>query len=321
MSKVALDFAPAFVGQQLRPLLPAGVDFDALQAQTDTELARCAHDADVLVSTRTHIDAHTLRLVPAVRFIQQLGIGYENLDLPAIGAAGIVAANNAGFCATTVAEHTIMLMLVLLHRFVDAHTATRSGAFPMFAFIAANQIHLRELGDETVGLVGLGNIGQAVAQRLVGFGTRVLYYARNRADEAIEARLGVRYTDLDELLASASIVSLHLPSSAETRHIMGAAQLARMRPTAFLINTSRGDLIDQAALRQAIVAGQLAGAGLDVVEDEPDELNPFADLPQVVVTPHSAGISQTSAPRALERAAANIGRFLRGEAVFNVVTG
>jgi len=130
----------------------------------------------------------------------------------------------------------------------------------------------------------------------------------------------VRYTELDELLASGSIVSLHVPSSAETRHMIGATQLARMQPTAFLVNTSRGDLIDATALREAIIDGRLAGAGLDVVEDEPREVNPFADLSEVIVTPHIAGISVTSAPRAMERAAANIGRFLRGEPIFNVVT-
>ena len=134
-------------------------------------------------------------------------------------------------------------------------------------------------------------------------------------------RACVRYTELDELLASGSIVSLHVPSSAETRHMIGATQLVRMQQTAFLINTPRGDLIDEAALREAFIGGRLAGAGLDVVEDEPKEINPFFDLPQVIVTPHMAGISVTSAPRAIERAAANIGRFLRGEPVFNVVTG
>jgi phosphoglycerate dehydrogenase-like enzyme len=320
MPKVALDFAPAFVGEQLRPLLPGGVDFDAMQAQTDEELARCAHNADVLISTRTPINARTLRLIPGVRFIQHAAIGYDNLDLTAVRVAGIAVANNAGFCATSVAEHTLMLMLLLLHRFMEAEDATRSGGFPMYAFLAANRTHLRELGDQTVGLVGLGNMGKAVAERLIAFGTRVLYHARHRADDATEARLGVRYAQFDDLLASASIVSLHLPSSPETRHMIGARQLAQMQPRAFLINTSRGDLIDEAALREAIIGGGLAGAGLDVVEDEPKEVNPFADLPQVIVTPHIAGISETSAPRAIERAAANVGRFLRGQPVLNVVT-
>ena len=115
------------------------------------------------------------------------------------------------------------------------------------AFLGPNQAHVRELGDETVGLIGFGTIGRAVAERLVGFGTRVLYYAHTSPMRSIEVRLGVRYTPLDELLDIATIVSLHMPFTAETRHVIGATQLKRMQPTAFLINTSRGDLIDEAA--------------------------------------------------------------------------
>jgi len=184
-----------------------------------------------------------------------------------------------------------------------------------------NQPHLRELGDETVGLIGLGNIGRAVAERLKGFKIRVLYFARHRADQATEAQLDVEYAPFNDLLADASIVSLHVPSSAETRHLIGPTELALMQPNSFLINTSRGDLVDQAALRRALQDGRLAGAGLDVLEDEVSEINPFADLPQVVVTPHSAGVSRTSVPRALRLAAANIDRFLCGEPVANLVTG
>jgi len=243
-----------------------------------------------------------------------------DLDVDAIRAAGIPAANNPGFNSSSVAEHTIMLMLVVLHRFVAAHAATRSGGFPTPGFVLANQPHLRELGDETVGLIGLGSIGRAVAERLQGFKTRVLYFARHRADQATEAQLGVEYTAFNDLLADASIVSLHVPSSAETRHLIGPTQLALMQPNSFLINTSRGDLVDEAALRRALQDGRLAGAALDVLEDEVSETNPFADLPQVVVTPHSAGISRTSMPRALRLAAANIDRFLCGEPVVNLVT-
>ena len=213
-----------------------------------------------------------------------------------------------------------MLMLVVLHRFVAAHDATCSGGFPTPAFVLANQAHLRELGDETVGLIGLGNIGRAVAERLKGFKTRVLHFARHRADQATEAQLGVKYTPFNDLLAVASIVSLHAPSNAETRHLIGSTELAQMQPNSFLINTSRGDLVDEAALRQALQDGRLAGAGLDVLEDEVSEFNPFSDLPQVVVTPHTAGITRTSMPRALRLAAANIDRFLSGEPVVNLVT-
>jgi glycerate dehydrogenase len=149
---------PSLVGQQLQAHLPAGVDFEMIQATTDEELARRASDADVLVTVRAKVNAQTLALTPKLRFVQQLGAGYDNLDVAAMEAAGVRAANNAGVNSSSVAEHTIMLMLVLLHRFVGAHDATRSGGFPTMTFVAANQAHLRELGDETVGLVGLGSI-------------------------------------------------------------------------------------------------------------------------------------------------------------------
>jgi phosphoglycerate dehydrogenase-like enzyme len=237
-----------------------------------------------------------LALVPGVRFIQQFAVGYDNLDLGAIRAAGIGAANNPGFNSSSVAEHTIMLMLVLLHRFVAAHDTTRTGGFPTAAFIGANQ------------------------ERLTGFKSRVMYFARHRLDQAAETQLGVEYTPFNDLLSGASIVSLHVPSTAETRHFIGSAELARMQPNAFLINTSRGDVLDGAALRQSVQDGRLAGAGLDVVDDELREVNPFSDLPQVVVTPHTAGISRSSMPRALRLAVANIDRYLRGEPVLNLLT-
>jgi glycerate dehydrogenase len=320
MPKVVLaEVVPPSFAQQLQALL-AGAELDAIQDSSDEELARRAADADVLVTARTKVDAHTLALTPGVRFIQQLAVGYDNLDIDAIRAAGIPAANNPGFNSSSVAEHTFMLMLVVLHRFVAAHDATRSGGFPTPAFVLTNQPHLRELGDETVGLIGLGSIGRAVAERLKGFKTRVLYFARHRADQATEAQLGVEYTPFSDLLGGASIVSLHAPSSAETGHLIGPTELALMQPNSFLINTSRGDLVDEAELRRALQDGRLAGAGLDVLDDELSEINPFSDLPQVVVTPHSAGITRTSMPRALRLAAANIDRFRCGEPVANLVT-
>jgi phosphoglycerate dehydrogenase-like enzyme len=321
MPKVVLaDTLPPFVAQQLQALLPEGVELDAIQANTDEELARRAAESDVLLTGRSKVDARTLALIPRVRFIQQIGVGYDNLDIAALEAAAIPAANNPGFNTSSVADHTIMLMLVLLHQFVGANDATRSGEFPTMAFVGTHQAQLRELGDETVGLVSFGNIGRAVAECLRGFKSRVLYFAPHRVDYETEAQLGVQYAPFYGLLAGAGIVSLHLPSTPETQRLIGSAELAQMQPDAFLINTSRGDLVDEAALRQAIQGGHLAGAGLDVLAYEMSEINPFSDLPEVIVTPHTAGISRTNASRALRLAAANIGRFLRGEPVLNLVT-
>ncbi|HVW31434.1 MAG TPA: NAD(P)-dependent oxidoreductase, partial [Acidimicrobiia bacterium] len=170
-----------------------------------------------------------------------------------------------------------------------------------------------------VGLVGLGSIGEEVARRLSGFGPEVLYTARRRRDEATEARLGARYAPLDELLRRSDIVSLHTPLTDETRHLIGPAELAAMKPGALLVNTSRGGLVDEAALRAAIESGHLGGAALDVLADE--SANPFADLASVVVTPHLAGVSNRSLPRAVQMTVTNIERCLRGEGPEHPVPG
>ena len=142
-----------------------------------------------------------------------------------------------------------------------------------------------------------------------------------RRHKESEARLGVRRALLPELLSSCDLVSLHVPLTGETRHLIGESELALMRPGALLVNTSRGQLVDEAALRRAIVSGHLAGAAIDVLEDEMGEVNPLADLPQVLVTPHIAGSSRTSLPRMLEMAAANVRRFVDAEPVENLVPG
>jgi glycerate dehydrogenase len=310
---------PPSMLQGLRGHLPADVEMDIVPSASDEDLARHGADAEVLVSVRRTIDAPLLKLVPSVRFVQVLAVGYDNLDVPAIRAAGVRAANNPGWNSITVAEHTVMLMLVLLRRFPTSEQATRNGRFPSLQFVQEYQPQLRELGGANVGLVGFGGIGQAVAERLKGFGSRVLYSARQRRDAPTEARLNASYAALPDLLATSSILSLHLPLGPETRNIIGEAELGRLPPGALLINTGRGGLVDEIALRRAIESGRLAGAALDVLEDEIGEVNPFADLPQVVVTPHIGGASSVSFPRALQLAAANITRFLRGESVHNLV--
>jgi phosphoglycerate dehydrogenase-like enzyme len=321
MTKVLIaEVFPPVLVEQLRTMLPAGVELDMVASSSDDDFARAAADADIILCARRQVDRHALELAPKVRFIQQFGIGYDNLDVTAIAASGIPAAYNPGFNSVSVAEHTIMLMLALLRRFVAAEGVTRRGSFPTMAFIGEHQARVGELGSSTVGLVGLGSIGQAVAERLAGFGSSVLYTARQRHDEA-ETRLGVGYAPLPDLLAACDLVSLHVPLSPETHHLIGEAELAQMSAGALLVNTSRGPVVDEAALRGAIENGHLGGAAVDVLEDELGEVNPFADLPQVLVTPHIAGTSQKSLPRAMQMAVANIERFLHGEQLENPVPG
>jgi len=317
MSRVLLiDPIPPTLIERLRPLFPAGAGFDVVPTYSEEDLARHAAEAEILLVLNRKVDARLLSFVPRARFVQRVGVGYDNLDLGALQTAGVVAAYTPGANAVAVAEYTILLMLALLKRFVAAESAARQGGWPTMELFQAG---LGDLANAAVGLVGFGNIGRAVAQRLAPFGSRLLYTARHAVDAATEQQFGVHYASLDELLASSTIVSLHLPLNEATEGLIGEAELAKMPVGAFLVNTSRGELLDEAALRRALVSGKLGGAALDVLRNERPGGNPFMDLPQVIVTPHLAGGSRAGVERALQMAVANIARFLRGESPLDLV--
>ena len=317
MSRVLLiDPIPPTLIERLRPLFPTGAGFDVVPTYSEKDLAQHAAEAEILLVLNRKVDARLLSFVPRVRFVQRVGVGYDNLDLGALQTAEVVVAYTPGANAVAVAEHTILLMLALLKRFVAAESAARQGGWPTMELFQAG---LGDLANATVGLVGFGNIGRAVAQRLAPFGSRLLYIARHAVDVATEQQFGVHYASLDELLASSTIVSLHLPLNEATEGLIGEAELAKMPVGAFLVNTSRGELLDEAALRRALVSGKLGGAALDVLRNERPGGNPFMDLPQVIVTPHLAGGSRAGVERALQMAIANIARFLRGESPLDLV--
>jgi phosphoglycerate dehydrogenase-like enzyme len=311
MPKILLTApVPEQLSAQFRTLIGDKAEFEVVRTGAAAEFAQKAAEADIFVNLFRPLDAAALAQAPKLRFIQQIGVGYNHLDIKALAEAGILASNTPGVNTQSVAEHTIMLILALLKQFSAATEATRANKWPT---LALTQAGIKEIGAATVGLVGFGAIGQAVAERLKPFGPRVFYTSRRRASADIEERLGVSYTGLPDLLASSSIVSLHLPLNAETERLLGANEFARMQPGSLLINVARGGLIDETALRQALENGQLAGAGLDVLTDESDGKNPFADLPQVLVTPHIAGSSQTVIIKATRMAVGNILRYLAGE--------
>jgi phosphoglycerate dehydrogenase-like enzyme len=304
--------------EHFRTLLPQDVTLAIATSYDDAEFARLAADADILVNTIRRIDAAALALAPRLRFIQQLGVGYDAIDRAAAVAAGIVVAHNPGVNAAAVAEHTVLLMLALIKNLAWSERWARQGQFMLDQMPEGG---IGDLADATVGLIGLGAIGQAVAERLAPFGTRLVYHTPKRRDTEVEARLGVTWLPLPDLLQRSDIVSLHLPLTPETRQLIGAAEVALMPRGSFLINTARGELVDEAALRHAIASGHLAGAGLDVIADEVSGRNPFADLPQVLVTLHLGGASNGSARRMVQRSAANIRRFLAGEPVHDLLPG
>ena len=311
-----IDPIPPSLVERMRPMFPAGTDLDLVRTLSEEDLARHAAETEILLVIQRKVDARLLSILPHVRFVQRVGVGYDNLDLEALQAAGVVAAYTPGANAVAVAEHTILLMLALLKRLTAAESATRQGGWPTMELFQAG---LGDLAGTTVGLVGFGNTARAVAQRLVPFGSRLQYTSHHAMDPATEQQFGVRYASLEDLLASSTIVSVHVPLTGATRRLIGEAELAKMPVGAFLVNTSRGEVIDEAALRHAIESGKLGGAALDVLYNEGAGGNPFADLPQVIVTPHIAGGSRAAVERALQMALANVARYLRGEPPLDLV--
>ena len=319
MSKVLLiDPALAVAADRFRHLLPASVEIAVTSSFENDELTRLATDADILVNARRRIDAAMLAMAPRARFIQLIGIGYDTVDVAAVASAGITVAYNPGVNAAGVAEQTLMLILALVKRLPWSEQSSRAGQFATTELIGAG---IDDLSGATVGLIGMGDIGTAVAERLIPFGPRVVYSSRRRRQANEETRLGATWLPLADLLHESNIVSLHLPLTPKTYHLLGDEELAAMPQGSYLINTARGGLVDEAALRRAIVREHLRGAALDVLEHETDGRNPFADLPAVIVTPHLGGGSRGSVSRMVERSVANISRFLAGEPVQDVIPG
>lgn len=230
MPKVLLtDPVPAPLVQRIRPLFPSGIDFDVVPSSEDADFAAHAADADVLLVTFRRINASTLAIASRVRFVQNIGVGYDNIDVAALAAAGVPVGYTPGANAAGVAEHAILLMLALLKRLPRAEQASRAGRLDHYEIVQAG---IGDLAGATIGLIGIGAIGQAVAARLAAFGPELLYTSRRRLDPSTEARLGVTYKPLPDLLGAAAIVSLHLPLTNETHGLLGKAELAQMRPGA-----------------------------------------------------------------------------------------
>jgi phosphoglycerate dehydrogenase-like enzyme len=269
-----------------RGFLPAG--FEMVIADPGTpEFYQAAADAEYYLGLARNMGGEFFRSAPKLRLVQLLSAGYDRVDVEAARKAGVPVSNNGGANAVAVAEHTILLMLAVLKRLVQFHNDVVAGRWRS---PASAQARVYELSGRTLGIVGLGNIGRKVARRAAAFDMGVLYYDIARLTEDQEDALGVRFALLAELLERSDIVSLHVPLDDSTRHMIGARELARMRRDAILVNTCRGPVVDEGALHRALVEGQIAGAGLDVLVDEPPAPDhPLFALPNVTITPHSAG--------------------------------
>jgi glyoxylate reductase/D-3-phosphoglycerate dehydrogenase len=299
----------------VREMAPAG--FELLVAQPGGPAwAEAMGGADYLVGFADMLVKDELfAIAPKLRLVQVLSAGYDRADLGAARRAGVPLANNGGANSTAVAEHALLLMLAVSRQLVKQHANVAAGRW------RGNRTpRLYELRGRTLGIVGLGTIGKKVARLAQAFGMAVHYYDIARLTEDAEDALGVRFRLYRELLRGSDIVSLHVPLNGSTTGLLGAEELALLKPTAILINTSRGPVVDERALHRVLAEGRIAGAGLDVFEEEPPPPdNPLFALDNVVLTAHLAGPTQDSNIARLRNAFDNVQRVQRGEAPLWVV--
>ena len=262
------------------------------------------------------VDAELMDAAPRLRVVSNMAVGYNNIDVAAATARGIVVTNTPGILTEATAELAFALVLAAARRVVDLDRRTRAGEWTCWAPLLFLS---REVSGKTLGVVGLGRIGRAVARRARAFGMRVLYHNRSRLDEAEERDLGVEYAERDDLLRTSDFVSLHVPLSGETRHLIGPRELGLMKPTAYLVNTSRGAVVDEAALVEALRKKRIEGAGLDVYENEPLLAPGLTALENVVLMPHVGSATVETRARMARMAAENLLSALRGERPAHVV--
>jgi glyoxylate reductase len=246
---------------------------------------------------------------PQLRVVANVAVGYDNVDVPACTRRGVIVTNTPGVLTEATADIALALILMATRRLGEAERLVRSGgtwSWSMFFLLGTG------VQGKTLGVVGLGQIGTATARRARALGMEVVYAAPRRADAAVEDELAATHVPLEELLATADVVSLHCPLTPETRHLIDGAALARMKPTAILVNTTRGPVVDEGALADALRSGAIAGAGLDVYEREPVVHPALLELENVVLLPHlgSATVETRTAMAAL--AARNVAAVLAG---------
>ncbi|HZI12527.1 MAG TPA: D-glycerate dehydrogenase [Myxococcus sp.] len=280
-----------------------------LPPSQDTLLAEAAH-ADGLVTLLTdRVDASLLAGAPSLRAVSNVAVGYDNIDVAACTARRIPVGNTPGVLTETTADFAFALLMGLARRVAEADAFVRAGKWRTWSptLLLGTDVY-----GATLGIVGLGAIGAAVARRARGFGMRVLYVSREPRP-ALEAELGLRRVDKATLLAESDVVSLHVPLSPATRHWLGRAELAAMKPGALLVNTARGGVVDQEALIEALRAGRLGGAALDVMEPEPLPADsPLMTLPNVLLAPHIASASHATRGRMASMAVDNLLAALEG---------
>ena len=306
-----LSHAPDEVYRMVQAAADADFDILTLRQDDDAERLTLLPQADVVIVAAYPFTARMIRAADRLAFVHHQGVGYQDtIDLDALRETRARLAINPAGTTTGVAEHTVLLTLATLRRLTFADAELRQGRW----HVNSLRFESRELDGRVIGYIGMGRIGQAAAERFRAFGTTGLYTdPQVRLTEERERSMGLRRVPLETLLAEADIVSLHVPSTARTHHLIDSAALAAMKPGAALINTARGDLIDELALVDALKSGRLGGAGLDVFENEPFSVeNPLAGFRNVVLTPHISAGTRDAFETKMRALFDNLRRFYAG---------
>jgi phosphoglycerate dehydrogenase-like enzyme len=294
----------------IREAVAPGFELVTLERDSDAERKEKLAQMPIVIVAATPFRKPLIDAAAKLELVHHQGVGWQDTtDHALLKSRNIPLAFTPEGTTVGVAEHTVLLILAALKRLPYADAELRQGRFHINALRPVS----RELTGLTVGYLGMGRIGQAVAERLTSFGTRGIFY-----DPQVSSHPGLEPRGLHALLAESDVVTLHLPLTPETRHLMSRANLARMKPGAYLVNTARGGLVDERALLEALQSGGLAGAALDVFEEEPVRAgHPLAALPNVVLTPHIAAGTRDALATKMKTIFANMQRFYRGEPLRN----
>jgi glyoxylate/hydroxypyruvate/2-ketogluconate reductase len=289
--------------------------FEVTSNQEDTlfdpaTLARLAADKDGLMTALTErVDESLLASSPKVKAVCNIAVGYNNIDVPACTRRGILVTNTPGVLDESTADLAWALILASARRITEAEAYLRNGEWKRWYL---KQLLGADVHHATLGIIGMGRVGQAIARRAAGFEMRVIYHNRSRLDPETERRLNATHATQEQLLEQADFVVLQVPYSPATHHLIGEAEFARMKPTAILINTARGGVVDDAALIRALKAGAIRAAGLDVFENEPAFNPAFLELKNVVLLPHIGSSTEATRHAMALTAARNLVAALTG---------
>lgn len=291
--------------------LPEGFHFISLENATKEDLLIKATQADYfLASGRLSIDKDVIEAATKLKMIQRTGVGTDALDLQTLKVKGIPVYVNSGINSQSVAEHTVMLMLALLRKLPQVDKKMKSGIWKK------NEIGIecQTLNNKVVGIIGMGNIGKNVVRMLQVFGVKMLYFDPNRLEYALEKELNIEFCDFETILKFSDILSLHCPLTANTKGLISEKEISLMKRGSFIINTGRGQLINEPALIHALQSEHLQGAGLDVFSKEPpDEKNLLLKLDNVILTPHVGGLTLETFSKMMSDAFKNISLFEQGK--------